>query len=121
MSYRHLTIEDREILDRMHYAGHNQTEIARELGRSPGTICRELQRNRRRSGYSARWAQQQSEQRRRDRPIEKKLDHPVLNETVRRGLAQEWSPEEILGRLERKTPDGPQLSHQTIYRWARTS
>ncbi len=117
MSYRHLTIEEREIIDRMHYAGHNQAEIARKLNRSPGTICRELQRNRRRSGYSARRAHQQSEQRRRDRPIEKKLDHPVLNETVRSGLAQEWSPEEISGRLQQESPDGPQVSHQTIYRW----
>ena len=119
MSYRHLTIEDREITDRMHYSGHSQAEIARKLNRSPGTICRELQRNRGRSGYSARSAQQRSEQRRHDRPIKKKLDDPFLDDTVRSGLAQEWSPEEISGRLQRETPGGPQVSHQTIYRWLR--
>lgn len=119
MLYRHLTMEERETIDRMHFSGHSQVKIARELNRSAGTICRELKRNSRRSGYTARTAQQGSESRRRDRPLRKKLDDPLLDDAVRSGLAQEWSPEEISGRLRRETPDGPQVSHQTIYRWLR--
>lgn len=35
------------------------------------------------------------------------MDHPELNSDVRSGLAQEWSPEQIAGRLAREHPDAP--------------
>ena len=54
MSYHHLTASEREVIAPMRYAGRNLCEIARELGRYPGTISREVRRNgsRCRLGYS---------------------------------------------------------------------
>jgi IS30 family transposase len=47
------------------------------------------------------------------------MDDPRINDAVRDGLAQEWSPEQIAGRLARQRPNSPQwcVSAQTIYDW----
>ena len=44
-TYRHLSCEDRDQIAVLLVAGHNNTSIARILGRSPSTISRELKRN----------------------------------------------------------------------------
>jgi IS30 family transposase len=49
-SYHNLSREDREKIAVLWAAGHQQSEIARALGRSPSTISRELRRNARPSG-----------------------------------------------------------------------
>ena len=46
MGYTHLTVHEREIISRMKYAGASQAAIAAQIGRSAGTISRELKRNR---------------------------------------------------------------------------
>lgn len=43
--YNHLTIEERESLMLFYEQGLSIRKIAKELGRSPSTICRELRRN----------------------------------------------------------------------------
>jgi len=45
MSHKHLTIEDREVIAEMIFAGYRKVEIAKKLNRSPGTIGWELKRN----------------------------------------------------------------------------
>ena len=45
MSYRHLSMDERNVIYRMKLLGHGPAEIARCLGRHPGTIGRELKRN----------------------------------------------------------------------------
>jgi IS30 family transposase len=115
--------------------GWSQAEIARELGRDPATVSRELKRNRllqypRRPGPSGRplprgrlWyraapAQAKAEERAR-RPKPGKLAvHPELRELVQAGLIRRWSPQQISRVLRREHPDRPELqvSHETIYR-----
>jgi IS30 family transposase len=96
-----------------------QEEIAEALGRASSTICRELQRNSTGGEYYPGQAQQQADRRRRERPLKRRMDDPWMNEKVRGGLAQEWSPEQIAGRLDHEHPDEPerQISAQTIYNW----
>ncbi len=115
----HLTIEERDLLAKLRHQGAEQKEIATRLKRSPSTISRELRRNCVGEQYYAGQAQRQYEQRRRERPLTRKLDDPELNETVRCGLAQEWSPEQITGRLEQQHPKSSQrcVSPQTLYAW----
>lgn len=116
-----LTIQERDRLAELHQAGAVQKEIALALQRAPSTISRELRRNGTGEQYYAGQAQQESERRRRERPLARKLDDPDLNEAVRVGLAHEWSPEQITGRLEQQYPDCParRVSPQTIYSWIR--
>ena len=84
--------------------------------RDKGTISRELRRNGTLGWYFAGKAQRESERRRRERPLVRKRDEPELNRAVRAGLACEWSPQQIAGRL-RQQVDERSVSHQTIYAW----
>jgi IS30 family transposase len=114
-----LTIEERDRLAELRQQGAEQKEIATALRRAPSTISRELRRNSTGEHYYAGQAQQACERRRRERPLIRKLDDPELNEAVRCGLAQEWSPEQITGRLEQQPSKSPQrcVAPQTIYAW----
>ena len=114
----HLTLEERDRIAQLRHSGANGKEIAQRLQRSEATISRELDRNGSGGEYFAGQAQQQSDQRRRERPLERKMDDPQLNEFVRSGLAQEWSPQQIASRLEQQAGE-PSISHQTIYAWIR--
>jgi IS30 family transposase len=114
-----LTVQERDHIAQLRHQGADQKEIATALGRAPSTISRELRRNRTCEHYYAGQAQKECERRRRERPLVCKLDDPELNQAVRVGLAQEWSPEQIAGRLEQQHPECPDrcVAPQTIYHW----
>lgn len=115
----HLTKEERDLLAQLLHRGFSQEQMAEALGRHPGTISRELARNRVGGEYFAAQAQELAERRRRERPLVRKLDDPDLNEVVRCGLVQNWSPEQIAGAQKRAHPQEPrrQVSARTIYTW----
>jgi IS30 family transposase len=112
----HLTLEERDRIAQLWHQGADQKEIARALGRCPSTISRELRRNRTEGGYYAGQAQFEAERRRRERPLVRKMDDPEINEVVRVGLAQEWAPEQIAGRMQQQDSQR-RVSPQTIYTW----
>lgn len=82
-----------------------------------------MRRNSHDGSYHACAAQDLAECRRSKRPLERKLDDRELDEFVRRGLAQNWAPEQIAGRLKTQFPDQPErpLSAPTIYAWIEDS
>ena len=112
----HLTLEERDRLACLRHQGADQREIAHALGRSPATISRELRRNRTDGAYYAAQAQRQAQRRRCERPLRRKMDDSEINEAVRAGLAQQWAPEQIAGRLQQQEAER-QVSPQTIYTW----
>ncbi len=114
----HLTLEERDRIAECRHRGADQKEIAAAIGRSRATISRELRRNAAEDSYYAAQTQRHAE-RRRERPLVRKMDDPQLNEAVRTRLTQEWSPAQIAGRLEQEHPDSPmrRVSAQTIYAW----
>jgi IS30 family transposase len=112
----HLTLEERDRIAQMRFQGADQKEIAQALGRSPATISRELRRNRTDDEYLAAQAQREAARRRQERPLVRKMDDPEINETVRAGLAQNWAPEQIAGRMRQQDSDR-YVSPQTIYAW----
>lgn len=111
-----LTIDEREeILIGIH-AGDALSAIARRLGRSPSTICREVNANGGREHYSAWKAHMRArDQSRRPKPF--KLHAGRLLDEVSRHLLQLWSPDEISNRLKLDFPDDLEMrvSHETIY------
>ena len=114
----HLTLEERELIAYRRAAGGSRRAIAEELGRSPSTISRELWRNRSRGEYFPSRAQRQAEQRRRDRPLVRKMERPEVSHFVREKLRQYWSPDQIAGRSELVFTDRRRhVSRQTIYTW----
>lgn len=118
-----LTIQERDRIAELRSQGALQTEIAADLGRARSTISRELARNRSGPAYYAGQAQEQTQRRRRERPLVRKLDDPQINDLVRSGLAQQWSPEQIAGRMKRHAADDRTrcVSAPTIYQWIRHS
>jgi IS30 family transposase len=100
-------------------AGEGVRAIARELGRDPATVSRELRRNvdPKSGGYRPHAAQRLAEQR-RARPKTGKLVADVeLREFVQDRLKRRWSPEQIAHALRSKFPDQPhrQIVPETIY------
>jgi transposase, IS30 family len=115
---RHLTMEERDRIAQLRHRGADQKEIAQALKRSPATISRELHRNGSDEDYLAGQAQQRAVQRRRERPLVQKMDVPEIQRSVRVGLAQYWSPEQIAGRLSVVDQDGDRpVTARTIYTW----
>ena len=114
-----LTMQEREVISKMHFAGASPAAVARELGRHPTTISRELERNGRRGAYSAVRAQTLAEARRRERPLDRKMDRPALQRYIRERLVRRWSPDQIAGRLRRDFPHdrSRHVCAQTISRW----
>jgi len=115
-----LSMEERVLLSQLHAAGRTDAEIGARLQRPRSTIWRERHRNAQADGsYAPVAAQQQAAERRRVRPLTRKLDRPALNEAVRERLTQEWSPAQIAGRLKQDHPQDPfwHVAPQTIYTW----
>lgn len=121
MSYRHLTMDERNVIYRMQFQGYCQAEIARCLGRHRCTIGRECRRNAAGDGrYWPGQAQTRAHVRRRAHLRRPKTGQRRLMAYVRDRLTHHWSPEQIAGRLDTEAPagfEGLSLSHTTIYRW----
>ena len=116
-SGRHLCFAERERISRGLAAGESARAIARDLGRSPSTITRELERNGGPRRYRALGAHRRAIEH-LGRPKPTKLSRsPRLREAVEAGLARRWSPQQISARLRVEHPDDPELriSHETIY------
>ena len=112
----HLTLEERDRIAQLRHQGADQKEIARAVERCPSTISRELRRNHTDGEYFAAHAQREAERRRQERPLVRKMEDPEINQAVRDRLAQDWSPEQIEGRMRQEDSDD-RVSSQTIYTW----
>jgi len=113
-----LTLAEREEISREVALGHSIRSIAKQLGRAPSTISREIRRNGGHECYRATQADRVAW----DRGCRPKTCKLAANRTlalvVADKLQQQWSPEQIAGWLKRAYPDNEcfQVSHETIYR-----
>lgn len=115
---KHLTLQEREQISRGLAKSMSLRSIARDLGRSPSTISREVSKNQGVIKYRAVIADELAWERSR-RPKDCLLAlRPNLCQTIASKLAMKWSPEQISGWLKHEFPDQPdmQISHETIYR-----
>lgn len=111
--YHHLTMSERESLMLFHEQGKSIREIARQLGRSPSTISRELRRNP--HPYRATKAQSRYRTNRKKCVRHAVLDAADLHELVHFLLGYMWwSPEQISNRLREEHT--AKISTSTIYR-----
>lgn len=118
MPYHHFTPLERMKLETLLRVGCTQAAIAKEMGFSPSAISREIKRNATFRGYYlAVGAQYKYLDRRKHCRPSKRLENEELREHVRKCLNEEWSPEEISGRLHWENPGNPKMrvSHETIY------
>lgn len=114
----YLTLAEREEISRALACGHSLRQIARDLGRAPSSISREVKRNKGVKKYRAVDADDRAWRRaRRRRPCLLALNSR-LRGFVASKLADDWSPQQIAGYLSVNYADDPlmQISHETIYK-----
>lgn len=109
--YAQLTREQRYQIEALLKTGHNQRRIAHVLSVHKSTISRELGRNRGLRGYRPKQAHEKAMTRRLNK-AQPRIDASTwdLVETL---IRQDWSPEQIAGRLRRE--QGRTVSHEWIY------
>lgn len=113
--YRQLTSGERNALSALRRQGFSQTQIARALGRHRSTVSREIRRNVKPdrayrpdlADDMARWRRARS----------RRNQHFTTADwsQVEACLQEQWSPEQIAGRLRRSGK--LRISHETIYRY----
>jgi|SRR5205085_4197758 len=113
-----LQSDQREVISRGLSAGLSLRAIAREIGRAPSTVSREVARNGGRQAYRAIRAGQRSYDQARRRKACKLSVNPQLRIVVANKLQQRWAPQQIARwlRLEFAGNAAMQISHETIYR-----
>jgi len=113
-----LTLAEREEISRGIVSNLSLRSIAMQLGRSPSTVSREINRNSGLKYYRASQADQAAWDRaHRTKPC-KLATHPALRRIVARKLRCNWSPDQIAGWLKRTYPGNEckYVSHESIYR-----
>lgn len=118
-SSRYLSEDERIfIADRLLVRASLQS-IARDLGRSPSTISRELARNRPDKRRYHPFRAQKMAQKRRPRPrLAKLAGDEVLRQYVVECLSKRWSPQQVCRALKERFPGEKHrhLVHETVYR-----
>jgi IS30 family transposase len=116
MRYKQLTRKERYHIWASLKRGSSQKEIAESIGVHPSTICRELQRNRDDVTQEYHFAFAETKSQRRQQNKEKYTVFTSKIKTyIRTKLKEEWSPEQIAGRM--KMDHGFTVCHETIYRY----
>ncbi len=113
MSYTQLTREQRYQIYALKKEGHNRTAIARNVGVHKATVSRELTRNLGARGYRPKQADELAQQRQKQR-VRPRITVAQWRQ-VEELLRQEWSPEQISGRLALEAQRS--ISHERIYQY----
>ena len=113
-----LSLAERETISRGLARRLSIRSIAEQLGRSPSTVSREIDRNDGRSCYRAHRADKAAWERARRPQTCKLAQQPRLVKLVTRKMQGNWSPQQIAGWLKRRYPNDEKkrVSHETIYR-----
>ena len=118
MSYKHLSLEERYYIEIEMRAGKSLNKIAKALRRSQSTLSREISRNTGQRGYRHKQAERLASERHKNKPKAVKLTEE-MKKIITGYLEQDWSPEQIAGRL--KVDGIIELHHETIYQYVMTN
>ena len=113
-----LTLAKREDISRGLVAGTSMRQLAKQLGRAPSTISREIARNGGQRSYRAVTSDERAWECAR-RPQQCVLArNGKLRRVVAQKLQNDWSPQQIAGWLKCRYQNNGvmQVSHETIYR-----
>ena len=124
ISARYLSEHERVRIADLASRGAGVRDIARDVGRSPSTISRELRRNRDEATATYRpFAAHRQAARRRARPGRGKLRNDAeLRAFVEERLTSRWSPEQVAHALRERFPGqrerhlSPETIYQAVYR-----
>ncbi len=113
----HLSIEEREAIQKGMWEQKSVRQIAFELSRPHSTVLRELARNRTqvKERYTPRLAEARAQEQRKSRGRSERLKTPALRAYVVQGLKAGLSPEQVSGRA--KLEGVGLVSHEAIYQF----
>ena len=116
MPYTHFTSDERDTLQVLKSMDLGMDIIAKLLGRHLSSLYREIARNTDQGLYISGRAQTRAMKRRKHNRLSPVRHNKPLIKCVERLLQKEYSPDEIVGRieLEAQHPDW-HISHETIY------
>ena len=116
--YRHLSLEERDRITQMKSDGMSLRAIAKELGRSPSTLSRELKRNATPSYklYLSHRAHERAVTRKKESGKRLRLKNEQIISYVREKLDLDWSPEIIANKMAQDIR-GASISHEAIYQY----
>lgn len=110
----HITIVERKKIYEKRLLGESFYRIAKDLNRPTKTIIAEFKRNQvPRRGYEPVRAQEQSDNRKTKPRVLYKFSQPEIKDLVTQGLQNDFSPEQISGRIKLQTDFN--VSHEAIY------
>ena len=121
MKYKHFSVEEREAIQLGLWEKQSYRVIAKELGRSPASVSREIKRNLPPEHflYTPRLAHARALRQRKSRGRKERLKNPFIRNYVVTHLKERrWSPEQISGRLTLQHPHfrvSPEAIYQFIY------
>lgn len=119
MKYQHLTVRERETIQRGLWRKESVRSIARKLGRSHSSVVRELKRvvPARPFRYNSRRAHERALVKRKSRGRADRLKNDRVRTYVVEHLKLRWSPEQIAGRLKRDKIGSisPEAIYQFVY------
>lgn len=115
--FKHFSIEEREKIQEKLWAKWSIRAIAVELGRSPSSISREVNKNipEEHRRYTPRLAQARARNTARERGRRERLKSTKIRRYVLLKLKLRWSPEQIAGRLMKEKK--MKISHEAIYQF----
>ena len=112
--YHHVTRDIRCQIYALKSIGQTLGQIAFSVGRDKSTISREISRNTGGRGYRFKQADEKAIARRSDASRAPKTLMEELQNTIRKKLLEDWSPEQISGRLKLESKA---ISHESIYQY----
>ena len=117
-SSKALTLSEREEISRGIAAQLSMREIASQLGRSPSTVSREINRNGGYHQYRANAAEDAAWERALRPKVCKLAGNYRLIRLIENKLRLHWSPQQIAGWAKREYPEDERyhVSHETIYK-----
>jgi IS30 family transposase len=121
MQQRRLNLYERQMIEANLKAGKSAREIAKLIGRDHTVVSREIRRNKGQLfDYSSAIAEQATKRRSKYTNTKKLTKNWRLCLYVTNRLYEDWSPEQIAGRIKKYPPAflyGKSVGHEAIYRY----
>lgn len=117
--YKHINKNERLEIAWLKNKGHSRREIAKILKRSPDTISREIKENSVNGGYDPGKADHKAYAKRKYSKYQgmKVAEDSKLRKYIKKKLKEDWSPEQIAGRLKNIEKNIKYASQGAIYKF----
>jgi IS30 family transposase len=119
MSYAQINKHERNEISVLLKKGYSVRDIGSALGRSPSSISREIRKNSVKGRYQPDKAELKAYIRKKYAKFQwqKIRQQPLLENFIRAMIKDDWTPEEIAGRLKAENGNRTVVSFKTIYNY----